>query len=143
MSDFFIYNAVGWGLVFANGAVISFLLWFSSGVIHTQMPSDGTVHKITVISAYKFNGGDVLGGLSDLMMIVMIILNSPALHLSNFVYGTFFVSKPENLLSMDQGCKFCWFYFSQIGCDIFFITIQWLIVGAIIKRLIRLVKESD
>ncbi len=143
MSDFFIHNAVGWGLVFANGTVISFLLWFSSGVIHTQMPSDGVARKVTVISAYKFNGGDLLGGLSDLTMIIMIILNSPALHLSNFVYETFFVSKAGNLSSMDQGCKFCWFYLSQIGCDIFFITIQWLIVGAVIKRLIRLVKESD
>lgn len=141
MSNFFT-NPIGWGLVFANFAVIYFLTWFSSDVIHTQMPTNGVVYKITVLSSYKFNGGDLLGGLSDFVMLIIIIINSPALNLSNFVYETFLVSKGESVIAVNEGCRLCWFYISQIGCDIFFITIQWLAVGAIAKRLIRLVKES-
>lgn len=138
ISDLFIYNAVGWILVFANFAVIYFLIWVTSDVYHTQMPSNGKPYKLTILSSYKVNGI----ALADFVMIWVMILNSPALYLSDFFYQTFFTNPAVSVLTTDKGCKFCWFYISQIGCDVLFITIQWLAIGWIVRKLCKLVKDS-
>lgn len=135
--DFFIRNSIGWMLVFADFAVISFFHRLSSGLIHTRLPSNGTAHKITVVSSFNPTGN----AMADLAMLAIIMLNSPALYLSDLTYKIFFVNPAESLLAIDEGCKFCWFYISQIGCDIFFIIIQWLTIGLIVKRLCKLVKD--
>ncbi len=136
--DLFIYNAVGWILVFANFTVISFLIWVTADIVHTQMPSNGKPYKITILSSYKVNGIAP----ADFVMLVVMALNSPALYLSNLFYQTFFVNSTESFSTIDKSCKFCWFYLSQVGCDVFFIILQWLIVGLIIKRLCKIVKDS-
>ncbi len=85
----------------------------------------------------------MLSGLSDLAMLFVIAVNFLALYLSKIVYENFLAGEAETFSTIDEGCKFCWFYISQISCDIFFITLQWLIVGIIIKKLIELVKNSE
>lgn len=83
--DLFIHNALGWILVFANFTVIYFLIWITSDVVHTQMPSNGKPYKITIISSYKVNGIAP----ADFVMNLVTALNSPALNLSNLFYQTF------------------------------------------------------
>lgn len=138
ISDFFIHNPVGWTLVFANFAVILFFHWLSSGLIHTRLPSGDTTPKITVVSSFNPTGN----ALADMAMLIIILLNSPVFFLSNLFYQTFFLDPTESFSTIDRSCTFCWFYISQIGCDVFFIILQWLVIGLIIKRLCKLVKDS-
>lgn len=136
--DLFIYNAFGWILVFANFTVIYFLIWVTSDVFHTQMPTNGEPYKITILSSYKVNGIAP----ADFVMILVTALNLPALNLSNLFYQTFFANPAENLSIVDKSCKYCWFYIAQVGCDVLFIIIQWLVIGLIINKLCKLVKDS-
>jgi hypothetical protein len=137
-ADFFIHNSAGWMLISANFAMILFFHNLSSGLIHTRLPSSGTSQKITVVSSFNPTGN----ALADMAMLMTIFLNSPAFYISNLFYQTFFLDPTENLSTIDRSCTFCWFYISQIGCDVFFIILQWLVIGLIIKRLCKLVKDS-
>lgn len=140
---FFIHNNLGWVLVFANLTALYFFLWYLEGGLHNPIAIGCVDGKFTLISTFCYFRGELLGALTDMASGLIAMLNLPALSLSNFVSDIFFAGKPDCVLGVHSGWEYSFFYKARIGLNVLFIAVQWLIIGALIERLIKLVRESD
>lgn len=99
--------------------------------------------KFTLISTFRYYRGELLGTLSDITGGFVAMFNLPALSLSNFISDIFFAGKPDCVSTIYPAWQYSWFYKARIALNILFVIVQWLLVGALIERLFRLVRESD
>lgn len=139
---FFVQNNLGWLMMVTNLAALYFFLWYLEGGLHNPTAIGCVEGKFTIISTYHYYQGGILGVLSDMTADFVSMINLPAIALSNFVSDIIFVGTPDCIPTVYPRWHYSVFYQERIILNVLFIIFQWLIVGAIIKRLIRLVKES-
>ena len=143
ISCLFVRNNLGWILAVANLIALHFFFWYLQGGLHNPMATGCVEGKFTMISTFRHYQDGIVGVLSDMTSLFLFMLNLPALYLSDFVSNTLFSGRPVCIQNEGQPWQYTIFYQFQIALNVLFIIIQWLLVGAVIKRLVRLVKESD
>lgn len=140
---FFVQNGLGWLLAVINLAALHFFLWYLEGGLHNPAATGCVEGKFTLISTFRYYREGIVGALSDMTSGFILMLNLPAITLSNFLSDVLFAGTPDCIPTDNLRWYYSVFYQERISLNILFVVFQWLIVGAVIKRLIRLVKESD
>ncbi len=140
---FFVQNGLGWLLAVINLTALHFFVWYLEGGLHHPAAIGCVEGKFTLISTFRYYREGVIGVLSDMASGFVLMFNLPAIALSNFLSDVLFAGTLDCVPTVDLRWNYSIFYQERIGLSILFVVFQWLIVGAVIKRLIRLVKESD
>lgn len=137
----FVTNRLGWILVVWNLLMFFFFIKFREGGLNNPAIFGCVAGKIELVKIYNPHFGS-FGEFFDLGFLLINLLNLPALFSSNIISDILFSAYPQCYLTEGNIWSYSSYYVARIWLSIFFIIIQWLLVAAIAKKLIKLVKDS-
>ncbi len=139
--NIFAANRWGWVLAVWNLLMFFFFIQFREGGLNNPALFNCVAGKIELVKIYNPHSGG-FGEFFDLGFLLVNLLNLPAMFLSSAISDILFSTYPQCYLTEGNLWKYSSYYIARICLSIFFIIIQWLLVAATAKKLMRLVKDS-
>src|SRR5687767_4856814 len=130
ISDIFVTNLLGWILAIWNLLMFFFFIKFRDGGMHNPAMFGCVEEKIELIKIYNPHFGSS-SEFFDLGFLLVNLLNLPAIFLSNLLSDMLFSSYPQCIGIEDNVWIYSSYYLARICLAIFFIIIQWLLIGAL------------